>query len=335
MRSLLAAVLLVAASDTPTFELPPRLEKLLTDGKWDSTPASFRIIALSHLADGCAGQGRAHPELLKDARACVKSTLTRALALQKSNDGLFLSHLNLIYGAADQLGECVDPKEHERLTRELARRSLADPLAHAASYEKVTLRWPADQTATLASLARFDAAHGTTLLQAPLDAWREVMTKHLDPKTGLPQSELTGKGPGAKYPRGCAQSFITRYLREADPQLAAQWWEKYREHFLVHLGAVAGFREWPRGVERKGDVDSGPIILGIGTAASAFGIAAAKTQGDTALAAQLEASASAVLAIGAGGEVAKGVLAQAISFEARWHLPPSPRGGEGRGEGGP
>jgi hypothetical protein len=318
MRAFLVAAVLLAASDTPSFELPARLQRLLDDGKWDATPASFRIIALSHLADGCAGQARAHPALKADAHKCVEATLRRAKSLPRSNDGLHLSHLNLIYGAADQLGECADVREHERLTRELARRSLADPLRHAASYERTSLRWPADQTVTLASLARFDAAHGTTLLQAPLDGWREVMAEHVDPKTGLPESEVTGKGPGAKYPRGCAQSFITRYLTESDPQLAAKWWSTYREHFLVRIGGVVGFREWPRGVERKGDVDSGPIIFGIGTAASAFGVAAAKAQGDVLLAAQFEASASAVMMTGAGGEVAEGVLAKAISFQGRW-----------------
>lgn len=322
MRSLLVAALLLAASDTPTFELPPRLQKLLDDGKWDNTPAAFRIIALSHLADGCEGQARAHPELTEEAKSCVHATLRRALALKNPVDGLYLSHLNLIYGAADRLGACENPQEHERITRELVRRSLADPLRHAASYETTSLRWPADQTATLASLARFDAAHGTTLLQAPLEGWRQVMAKNLDATTGLPRSEVTGKGPGARYPRGCAQSYISRYLSEADPALASQWWEKFREHFIEHIGAVAGFREWPRGVDRKGDIDSGPIVLGIGTAASALGIAAAKAQGDTALAAQLEASASLVMASGVGGEVAQGVLAQALSFQGRWQQGP-------------
>ncbi len=188
MRTLLVAALLLAASDSPSFELPNRLEKLLENGKWDATPSSFRIIALSHLADGCVGQARAHPEFQPEARKCVEATLRRAKALPKSVDGLHLSHLNLIYGAADQLGACADPTEHERIARELAKRSLADPLRHAASYEGVTLRWPADQTVTLASLARFDAAHGSALLKAPLDGWREVMSKHVDAKTGLPES---------------------------------------------------------------------------------------------------------------------------------------------------
>ncbi len=318
MRSLFLAVVLCAATDSPTFEVPPRLRALLDDGAWDGTPLTFRIITLSHLADGCAGQARAKPGLNREARACAEAALRRALALGPSDDGLFLSHLNLVYGAVDQLGPCADAAAHARLSAALARRSLRDPLKHVPSYNALELRWPADQTATLASLARFDAAHGTTVLAQPLAQWEVVMRRHLDAKTGLPQSELTGKGPGAKFPRGCAQSFITRYLAEADPALAATWWAAYREHFLTRLGPVVGFREWPRGVERRGDVDSGPIVLGIGTAASAFALAAAKAQGDVLLGAQLEASASTVLATGVGGAAAQTVLAQAISFQGRW-----------------
>jgi hypothetical protein len=319
MRSLLAALLLMATADGTEFEVPPALQKLIDGGKWDAgTPGSFRIIVLSNLADACAGQAHAKPGTEKAARTCIDGALKKALSLGKSEDGLTLTHLNLIYGAADEVGPCADPVAHERVSRELARRSLSDPTRHAASYQGVSLRWPADQAATLASLARFDGAHHTTLLEAPLLQWESFLAMHLDAKTALPVSEVTGKGPGAKYPRGCAQSYLTRYLAEADPALAATWWAQYRDHFLVHLGPVVGFREWPQGVERKGDVDSGPIILGIGTAASAFALPASKAQGDVLLAAQLEGSAGAVMATGAGGAVAQTVLAQAIRFEGRW-----------------
>lgn len=319
MRSMIVAVMLFAASDVPEFEVPTGLQRLLDTGKWDGTPRAFRIIALSNLADGCVGQARAKPGLQKEARACVESVLARALALGKSRDGLYLSHLNLIYGAMDRLGPCANEVEHARLSRELAMRSLADPLRHASSYESTSLRWPADQSVTLASLARYDTAHGGDLLKDPLAQWKTVVAQHLDPKTGLPWSEVTGKGPGAKFPRGCAQSYLTRYLSEVDAPLAATWWAAYREHFFVRLGPVVGFREWPRGVERRGDIDSGPIVMGIGTAASAFALSAAKAQGDLALAAQLEAGAQAVMATGVGGAAAESVLAQAISFEGRWH----------------
>lgn len=317
MRLMLALVLF-AATDQAAFDVPAPLQTLLTTRKWDATPPSFRLIALSNLADGCVGQARAKPGSLTEGQACTRAALKLALAT-KANHGLHLTHLNLLYGAVDALGPCADPAAHEALSRELARRSLADPLKHAASYEGVGLRWPADQAATLASLARFDAAHGAALLAEPLQQWEHVMSSHLDAKTLLPESEVTGKGPGAKHPRGCAQSYISRYLAEADPALAATWWSAYREHFLVRLGPVVGFREWPRGVERKADVDSGPIIMGIGTAASAFGLSAAKAQGDLALAAELEANATVALSSGLGGREAQSLLAQAIAFEARWH----------------
>lgn len=308
----------MAATAPETLDVPEQLQQLLDGGAWDKTPATFRIIVLSNLADGCVGQAKAKPGIGEDARRCVEAALARALRLGDVKHGLHLTHLNLIYGAADQLGACADPRRHEALSRELARRSLADPHRHAASYENVALRWPADQSATLASLARFDAAHGTTLLEEPLAAWEKELERHVDADTGLPRSEVTGRGPGAKFPRGCAQSFMTKYLAEADPALAARWWTAYREHFFVRVGPVVGFREWPRGVERRADVDSGPIVFGIGTAASAFALAAARSQGDTALAAQLEASANAALASGVGGEATRSQLATAIAFQGKW-----------------
>lgn len=334
-RRLLLAVpvlLLLLATRGDAFEVPPRLQQLLDSGTWDATPASFRLIALSHLADGCVAQARAHPAHTADARACVAAALERAHALPDDGGALFGSHLLLVYGAADALGPCPDPARHEALARELARRSLADPLRHAASYPRVSLRWPADQAVTLAGLHRFDVAHApeTPLADAPVREWKRVLEAHLDPTTALPKSELTGKGPGAKWPRGCAQSYLVRYVSEFDPALAASWWEPYRAHFLVRTSGVVGFREWPRGVARPADVDSGPIILGIGTAASAFAIAAAKSQGDTLLAAQLEAGANLLLATGVGGAAAQSVLAEAIRFQGRWQPGPPPSPGSQR-----
>lgn len=335
------AVYLLATPDDGKLELPERLSTFLDSGKWDSTPASFRIIALSHLADGCAGQARAEPARREAAKKCVEQVIARARATTKGRaedhpDGLWLTHFNLVLGAADAVGECPDAAEHARISKELARRSLADPLRHAPSYAKVTLRWPADQAATLASLARYDAAHlarpstplrgeGATplgdevMLDAPMSQWRDlVTTRFMHATLGLPVSEVTGRGPGAAHPRGCAQSYISRYLAEADPKLSAKWWAAYRDAFFVRYGSIVGFREWPRGVERKGDVDSGPIIFGIGTAASAFAIAAAKAQGDELLALQLESNANMVLSTGAGGSAATNLLAEAIRFQGKW-----------------
>ncbi|MEW6432126.1 MAG: hypothetical protein AB1730_11525 [Myxococcota bacterium] len=323
MRPLVLVAAFLSAAPQSNVDLPPALAALLAKGRWDATPASFRIIALSHLADGCAQQALIEPLTRESAHACAVRALERARATRPGRplavaDALWLTHLNLVLGAADAVGPCPDEALHRALSEKLAALSTADAWAHAPSWAKLPLRWPADQSATLASLARYDRAHGAHTLDAPLARWREaITTKGMNATYALPVSEVTGRGPGASLPRGCAQSFISRYLAEADPALSATWWKAYREHFLVRVAGLPGFREWPKGVERKGDVDSGPILLGVGAAASAFGIAAARAQGDAALAAQLESSADFVLATGAGGSAATTLLAQAIRFQAR------------------
>lgn len=281
---------------------------------------------LSHLADGCAGQGRAHPARRDAAVACVDRALARARGLRKGPlaqvpDALYLEHLNLIYGARDALGGCADAAAHRALTRQLVAMSLGDPTGLAPSYGHLPDRWPADQSVLLAGVARYDAGHGAALLQRPLDAFRATLSRTGMQPGGLPRSEVTGVRRSSRYPRGCAQSFISRYLAEADPALAATWWAAYRRAYLTRLGTVVGFREWPPGVELGGDADSGPIILGIGVSASALGIAAARAQGDEALAGQLEASADAVGLL--AGPLVTMQLPQAIRFQARWQ--PRPR----------
>lgn len=316
-------LMLVTTPATNELELPPAVARLLETHRWDSkTPRGFRLIALSNIADGCVAQAQARPGREAAARVCVRSALELArLELPNpsgSRDGLYLTHLNLVLGAADALDDCPDVALHRRVSQTLATWSVADPLGHAPSYASTKLRWPADQAATLASLRRFDVAHGDHLTAAPLERWRTVVAASMDSRRELPQSEVTGGGVGAEVARGCAQSYISRYLAEVDPGLSATWWRAYVRQFLVRRGPFLGFREWPAGVDGRADEDSGPIILGIGAAASAFGIAAAKAQGDAVLGAELELGADLVLATGAGGAAARTTLAEAIRFEARW-----------------
>ncbi|MDX2010283.1 MAG: hypothetical protein SFW67_08840 [Myxococcaceae bacterium] len=338
----LALVSLVLSSSPPDWSglgLPPALRRVLDAGDFGATPGGFRAITLSHLADGCAARGVAAPALAEPARACVTGAYTQALALHPhqcasveagfrcdveklaaEEDPLGLAYLLLVMGAADRVGPCPDEGLHRALAQALTRQSMDDPWHAPPSYRKLPLRWPADQSALLAGLARTDAAHGTTFHVEPLTAFLSTIDGQGTHRSGLPVSELTGKGPGARFPRGCAQSFISRYLAEVDPARTHGWWKRYKAGFFVELPfGVIGFREWPRGVDRSGDVDSGPIVLGIGTAASALAISAAKANGDGALARRLEASADAVLSLGVGSDVAHVPFAEAIRYEARWH----------------
>jgi hypothetical protein len=279
-------------------DLPKPLDRLLEVGDFGATPAGHRIVALSFLADACVAEAQRDADLHAAALACVARCLelgAKTRPAQKPEtvkDGLWLSHFNLMLGAHDRLGPCAEPARHEAIATTLARRSLGDPTFHVASYANLPYRWPADQTATLASLARYDRAHATRLAEEPAKRWREQVLAHaMDKRLELPWSEATGKAQGARDPRGCALSWQTRFLVEFDPELGAVWWRRYKDKFLVDGWAVVGFREWPPGRERRADTDSGPIVQGVGAAATALGIAAARVMGDRLLAARLEGTA--------------------------------------------
>lgn len=336
------ALLVIAAAPSPdwkTLRLAPSLTRALEKGDYGGTPGGFKAITLSHVADGCVSQARQHPDRTGAAQHCVALANSRALdlhaefcpvsdgarhcdvdALLEKANPLSLSHWLLVLGAADAVGPCPDAALHNALAAGLAAQSVADEYAHVPSYKNFELRWPADQSALLAGLHRADVAHGTSFHVEPLEKFTTFIEQKGLHRSGLPVSEVTGKGPGARFPRGCAQSFISRYLAEVDAPRAAAWWKAYKKGFFVTLPlGVVGFREWPPGVDGASDTDSGPIVFGIGAAASALAISAAKAQGDGALARQLQGSAETVMSLGIGSAVAHQAFAEAIRFEGAWH----------------
>jgi hypothetical protein len=61
---------------------------------------------------------------------------------------------------------------------------------------------------------------------------------------------------------------------------AKQLYIRYQEHFYTHIAGWGGFREYPRGIDRAMDIDSGPIVFGMGVAATGIGLGAARLFGD-------------------------------------------------------
>ncbi|MEL6142873.1 MAG: sulfatase-like hydrolase/transferase, partial [Bacteroidota bacterium] len=54
-------------------------------------------------------------------------------------------------------------------------------------------------------------------------------------------------------------------------QVPDNYYEKYKQQFLDYRLGLPGIREYPKGQKGRGDIDSGPVILGIGGAASIVG----------------------------------------------------------------
>ena len=98
---------------------------------------------------------------------------------------------------------------------------------------------------------------------------------------GLPAFQVDARsGRILQGARGCGNSGILMFAAELDPAAAARWYGAYEENFWKDTGWVVGFAEVARGSkEDVMDVDSGPVLFGFGSVASAFGIGAAKTVG--------------------------------------------------------
>lgn len=128
--------------------------------------------------------------------------------------------------------------------------------------------WQADNVICMASLALHDKLF-TPKYDKIISEWVQKVKAQLDPKTGL-----IGHSGNEKSPRGSSQSLINVFLPDIDSVFAKEVFKKYRNNFLENRLGLTLIREYPKGTEGKGDIDSGPVIWDIGGVASIVGIKA-------------------------------------------------------------
>jgi hypothetical protein len=132
--------------------------------------------------------------------------------------------------------------------------------------------WPVDSTVAIASLRLYDELMAPRFGQTTA-RWVAAVKTRLDPATGLMPHQVTPAMTGA---RATSQSIIQRFLVEIDPTFARAQYEIFRDRFLAGVGV----REYPKGVGGHGDVDSGPLILGISLSATVVTMGAARVEHD-------------------------------------------------------
>jgi hypothetical protein len=100
-------------------------------------------------------------------------------------------------------------------------------------------------------------------------------------REGVPSFAVDSKtGEILQQGRGCGNSGILQFAPELDPIITSRWYDAHARHFWKDTGWVVGFSEMPRASKNDFmDVDSGPVLFGFGSVASAFGIGAAKGVG--------------------------------------------------------
>lgn len=140
--------------------------------------------------------------------------------------------------------------------------------------------WPVDNCCALESIRLHDTLFGTGYSEA-CKRWEQWMTDHLDPATKMMVAQISSGGDTLEGSRGCALSWSLAFMPGFAPDLAHSQYDRYRREWFIPVLGTTGIREWPPGQRGYIDPDTGPIVFGIGGAASGFGIAAAKANGDS------------------------------------------------------
>lgn len=134
--------------------------------------------------------------------------------------------------------------------------------------------WPADAAVGAAALAGcgrlVDPAYGTAAR-----AWLAAAQQREDPATGL--LPHAAHRPEA---RGSSAALMIPFVAEIDAAYADTLYQRFDAAFSTRmLGVLPTVREYPHGTSGRGDVDSGPVVLGASAPASVVGIAAARSVG--------------------------------------------------------
>ena len=155
--------------------------------------------------------------------------------------------------------------------------------------------YPNDILWAVAAIIRADELLGTNHsdLKAKL---MSVLDSRALAEEGLPAYFIEDKTAEPLTPaRGCGNSGILIFAPELDLRIAKKWYKRHEQIFWQSNFFAVGFREFSQKYPNSySDVDSGLVVEGFGSVASAFGIGAARVLGRFDHAVPLEQEAVAV-----------------------------------------
>lgn len=132
--------------------------------------------------------------------------------------------------------------------------------------------WPADNVVAIASLALrnriIEESHPPKDIIKP---WLNKVKSSLDQYGRIPHGANWKTGKSTSESRGNSMSLMLCLLKDIDSDFANTQFASYKESFLDSRLGLPGIREHRKGKGGNGDIDSGPVIWGIGGAASIVG----------------------------------------------------------------
>lgn len=256
----------------------------LFDGEWRTVTCAFGALGLAQAAERFPEERERYAE---GARSCLQ-------ALQDPGARRFASRMWGVDGGRDLhhpgghawlayegLGLATsarafpdDPwiaERHRAVHSALVRRIRTHSPASLQTYPGQT--FPPDQAVMLAALEV--GGHDTSAWRArwartAIDPSTGLLFQRLDPRTGAPVDGVRGSGTTlAAWALGIAG------LPESETL-----WKATESHLITRGAGLAAIREVPAGAAARMDVDSGPVVLGLGLSASGFALGASRAHGD-------------------------------------------------------
>jgi hypothetical protein len=156
--------------------------------------------------------------------------------------------------------------------------------------------WPCDTVVAASALAAAAVLLDRPDWLATVRTWRAgPLMQAADPVSELLPHRVDQAGQSLEGPRGSSQSVIQAFWPAIglalDGRLDAASWQAFRRWFVIREAELVGVREYPIGTSGSGDVDSGPLVLGVSASASTVAVAAARANGDFTLAEDLSREA--------------------------------------------
>jgi hypothetical protein len=239
-----------------------------------------------------------HPELRPELLPAMTESVSRLLAPETNafgteawgNAGLatlqgghghgYLGYANL----ALSMLRLVEPKTRyaalsDALTDALASRLAAAPHGLFETYPGEA--YPPDMAMVAGSIALHDCATGHA--ERPFfSVWRRSFGGYIDRASGLLfQAAEAQTGRPLDAPRGSGAALSAYAVSFLDQQLSERLYRGVRRHDVQILG-FGMMHEYAPGQAGRGDIDSGPVLLGVGVSATGFALAGARLHGDRA-----------------------------------------------------
>lgn len=262
-------------------------------GEW--ALVTHQMIALG-LAQLCLAHPEWRPWLVPAVTAAAAKSFRREMrdfgttawrgedamaSLNTDHGHAYLAYAALALGMARLLDPAFPPalaRDHDALIAAYERRLLASPTGLIETYPGEA--YPTDVAAVAAAIAVHGRATHTSH-DAVLHHWAErVRAVQIDRASGLVLQRMdarTGKPHDA--PRGSGTGLAAYFAGFADREIAHLLAVGVLRHESTRLG-FGGIREYAEGHSGHGDVDSGPVLLGISVSATGFALAPARAFGE-------------------------------------------------------